>query len=58
MFYRSITDNSRSINGTYRVVRMTIIGNGKTWSFTHNCHSDDASEAVFLVMYNSSLNGL
>ncbi len=57
-YSRSMTDDSRSINDTSRAVRMTIINDAKIWSFTNNCHSDDSTEAVFLVMCNSSLNEL
>ncbi len=47
MFSKSITDDSRSVNDTARVVRMTIVSDATTWTFTYYRHSDDSSGVIY-----------
>jgi len=41
VFFRSVIGNSRSIDYTSRVIRMTILSDATTWSVTYDHHSDD-----------------
>jgi hypothetical protein len=38
---------STSVNDTYRVVSMTVIGDATTWSFTYDRHSDDTIGVIY-----------
>jgi len=42
---------SRSINDTSRVVRMTLIGDAKTWRVTYDCNSGVSFMNV--IFYNT-----
>jgi len=47
MFSRSIIDDSKSINDTSRVVRITIVSDATTWSVTYDHHSDSSRGVIY-----------
>ena len=49
MFSRSITDDSRSVNDTARVVRMTtiIVNDTPSCGVTYGSHSDNSSGVIY-----------
>jgi hypothetical protein len=45
--HMSIIDVSRSVNATFRVVRMTIISDATTWSITYNSRSVYSRDVIY-----------
>jgi hypothetical protein len=50
MFYRRIIDDSRSINDTSKLVRMTIISDATSWSITYSHHSYNSKVSFTIVI--------
>jgi hypothetical protein len=38
---------SRSINDTFRVIRMTTVGDTTTWSITYDHHSENTRGVIY-----------
>jgi len=59
MFTGSITDDSGSVNDTFRVVRMIIVSDTTNWSFTYDRHSDNSRGVIYdcIFLHYGTLGG-
>jgi hypothetical protein len=48
MFPGIAIDDSRSVNDTSRVIRMTIVSDATTWSITYEHHSDNFRGVIYV----------
>jgi hypothetical protein len=51
MFSRSVSENFIRINGTSRLVKVTILSDATTWSVTYACHSDISVGVITTVIF-------
>ncbi len=47
ILYRSIIDDSRSVNDTFRIIRVTVVSDATTWSVTYDHHSDNSRGVIY-----------